>query len=393
MLARGKTLVICPKTQWEDMNWEREANKLHDIKSKQGLHISMPDVISKETFRRDAHKLDSYDTVIVDEAHTCLGVTPMTRQRNKVQIPRTSQLYEALRLYIVTTRPKRVYLCTATIIKSPMTVWGASELLGGFNWNFYEFRSTFYTPIKMGYRQIWIPKSDNETKERLAKAVHKLGYVGRLEDFFDVPDQTYRTIHVPLTKQQKERIADMRTEYPEPIVRLGKVHQIENGVLKGDEFSESEVINDNKLRALDDLQTEFPKMIVFVKYTEQIKKIYNYFAEKYNQEAYLYTMTGETKDRGELLKHINSQDSYIFIVQAQISTGWELPNCPVMVFASRTYSYVDYAQAQGRILRANNLKKNLYINLVCKGHTDEAVDKALSNKESFNEQLYVEGVR
>jgi predicted helicase len=76
-------------------------------------------------------------------------------------------------------------------------------------------------------------------------------------------------------------------------------------------------------------------------------------------------------------------------VQAQISAGWELPECPVMVFASRTYSWVDYEQAIGRIQRVNNIKKNLYINLVVKGGVDEAIDKSLLNKKDFSERVYL----
>jgi hypothetical protein len=54
-LARGKTLVICPKTQKEDQNWERENEKW-------GCGVDLT-VISKETFRRDEHILGRFDTV------------------------------------------------------------------------------------------------------------------------------------------------------------------------------------------------------------------------------------------------------------------------------------------------------------------------------------------
>ena len=122
LLAIGKTLVICPKTQKEDGNWEREVKKL-------GLKIEL-DTISKETFRRDHEKLPRYDTVICEEAHTLLGVTPNVRYKNKQAIPKTSQLYEALESFLNRIQPERLYLVTATIIKNPMTVWGAGKLLG-----------------------------------------------------------------------------------------------------------------------------------------------------------------------------------------------------------------------------------------------------------------------
>lgn len=377
ILAVKNTLVIAPKTQVEDKNWYRES----DILEKSDFTLT---VISKETFRRDWESLPYFDTIIIDECHTVLGVTPNTRQRNKKIIPKTSQLFEALQGYIAKNPPQRLYLLTATILRSPMTVWGAAELLGK-QWDFYKFRSVFYIRLPMPGREVWIPKTDEATKERLAKAVKKLGFVGHLEDYFDVPDQVYKTVHIELTDTQKKRIKDMKIEYPEPIVRIGKIHQIENGVLAGDEFNNPEYFDNNKINAILDFALEFPRMIIFAKYRAQIESLKNELEKKgYN----VLTLTGDTKDRGDVLKAANEMKECIVIVQAQISAGWELPQYPTMIFASRTYSYVDFIQAQGRIQRANNIKKNLYINLVVKGGVDEAVDKCLETKQDFSEHLY-----
>ena len=376
-LARGTTLVICPKTQKEDRNWEREAQK-------NKIHIDLT-VVSKEEFRKRASTLRPYNTVIVDEAHTCLGVTPNIRWVKKQAIPKTSQLFEELGLYLMRVQPKRVYLCTATIMRSPMTVWGAAKILGQ-DWNFYEFRSVFYARLPMPGREVYTPKTDDATKERLAEAVRKLGYVGRLEDYFDVPDQTYKTVHVELTIKQKAKIKEMMLEYPDPLVRVGKIHQIENGVLAGDEFTDPELFENEKLDTLLDYAIEFPRMVVFAKYTAQIAQIASAL-EKAGKKV--LCLTGATKERGEVIRKANEAKDCVFIAQAQISAGWELPEYPVMVFASRTYSFVDYDQAIGRIQRANNIKKNLYINLVAKGGVDEAVDKCISQKQDFNEKLYL----
>ncbi len=377
-LARGPVLVICPKTQKEDKNWEREYNK-NNFK----YHL---DVVSKEYFRKNWDIIPHlYTTIIIDEAHTCLGVTPNVCYVKKQPIPKTSQLFKALQSYIKKGKPKRLYLCTATIMRSPMTVWGAATILGE-DWNWYEFRDAFYFRLPLpGYREVWVPKSDSETKDRLAAAVCNLGYVGRLEDFFDVPEQTYKTIHLELTLAQKKRIKEIAIEFPEPIVRCGKIHQLENGVLAGDEFSEGESYDNTKIDAILDLAIEFPKMVIFAKYRSQIDQIQRALTKaKYAT----WTLTGDTEDRGGVIKQANEAHSGIFIAQAQISAGWELPNYPVMVFASRTYSFVDYDQALGRIQRANNIKKNLYINLVVKGGVDEAVDKCLANKKDFSDRIY-----
>ncbi len=375
-LAKGKVLIIAPKTQKEDKNWEREleANNI-------GLKIT---VISKETFRRDWEHLPRFDTIIGDEAHTLLGVTPNIRYRNKQAIPKTSQLFEALLSYIQKHKPQRIYMATATIMRSPMTVWGAAKVLGK-DWNFYEFRDIYYTKLPMPGREVWVPKSDSATKDRLAKTVQGLGYVGRLEDFFDVPDQSYKTIYLESTVAQAKRIKELPLEYPDPLVLLGKRHQVENGVLAGDEYLAPQEFDNEKIDKIMELAIEFPKMVVFAKYRAQIASLEETLAQNYR----VLTLTGDTKDRGEVISRANKASECIFICQAQISAGWELPDYPVMVFASMSYSLVDRVQAEGRILRANALKKNLYIDLVVKGGIDEAVYKSIKNKKDFNERLYL----
>lgn len=399
LLARGRTLVICPKTQAEDQNWEREYMKMEG-KAK----LSELRVISKETFRRDHTKLIKPDTIIVDEAHTCLGVTPNTRQLRRVTIPKASQLFDALEEFIERTKPERIYLATATIAKSPMTVWAARWILGMSKdrskiGSFLAWRDRFYTRLPMPGREVYAPKRDSKTKDLLAVYIRETGWTGRLEDYFDVPEQTFKTVYVALTEEQKARIKKLPIEFPDPLVLIGKKHQVENGVLAGDEYNEAETFPSEKIDRILELYDEFPKMVVFVKYTEQIQAIVT--ACDKNQIPVLI-LNGKTKNRGEIFGKARDMQNCIFIAQAQISAGWQLPDYPVMVFASRTYSFVDYVQGIGRILRSDALKKNLYINLVVKGDVvhaeekrmkvksiDQAVDEALTNKQDFDERIYL----
>lgn len=375
-LAKGKVLIICPKTQKEDGNWERELKEI-------GLDKDIT-TISKETFRRDAHLLGKFDTVIVDEAHTVLGVTPYTRSRNKVTIPKTSQLYEALYDFIQRTQPNRIYLVTATIMKSPMTVWAAGKILGK-DWNFYKFRDMFYFSKRISMREIYLPKNSDNHKELLAKFAKHIGYTGRLDDYFDVPEQIFLDVYIELTEEQKTKIKESKFDYPETITRVGKIHEIENGILNGDEFSETKVFKNNKIEKILDYAYEYPKMVVFARFTEQINQI----ASALKEEGYkVLILNGETKDRGTLLKEVNNSEQCVLVCQSSISSGWEVPGYPLVVFASRTYSFVDYDQALGRVQRSKNIKKNIYINLIVKGKTDEAVHKSLLNKQDFNERLF-----
>ncbi len=123
-MAEAPILVICPKQQREDQTWQKNAMKF-------GIKKKM-DVISKEDLRRDWQELDAYKTVIVDECHYMLGISPEIRQRNRVEIPKTSQLFEALYSYIQKHPPKRFYLCSATPVSKPFNLFAIGVLLGGW---------------------------------------------------------------------------------------------------------------------------------------------------------------------------------------------------------------------------------------------------------------------
>jgi superfamily II DNA or RNA helicase len=376
-LARGSTLVIAPKQQTLDKTWENNAEKF-------GIIINLR-VISKETFRRDWQTLPRFDTVIVEEAHTCLGATPYTKSVKRVSVPKNSQLFDALDSFLRATKPERLYLCTATIIKNPMTVWAAWKLLGK-EWDWYKWRDTFYFRIKMGFREIWSVRRDEATKARLAEAVKSIGYVGRLEEFFDVPDQTFIVKNIELTEKQKQRIKELPLEYPEPITLIGKKHQVENGILLGNEFSQTEIFDNGKIDEIIELSYANTRMIVFARYTEQINQIEGALKKEGKKT---FTLTGATKDREGVMNEAKACDDYVFIAQCQVSSGWELPECPVVVFASCDYSFVNRVQAEGRVQRANNIKKNLYIDLIA-GSIDKAVYECLKSKKSFDERLYLE---
>lgn len=367
-LAKGPTLVICPKTTSLDDTW-----------TKDGKDVT---IISKETFRRDWKKLGWFETVIMDESHTLSGVSPSIKWVNRKPIPKTSQLFEACMKYLEKNPPIRLYLLTATPIRSAMGVYGLGMLLGK-NFNFYQFRQLYYTPILMNMREIWVPKKDKETQEMLGKVVQGLGYTGKLDDWVDVPEQIHKVINVPLTKEQIKKLKEIPIEYPDPLVLVGKKHQIEQGILIGNEFSPSQKFPTNKLEAIEDLLEEFGKVVVFAKYTQQISQIADYFRDK----TEVFTLQGQTINRKEVITKADTNPKCILIVQSSISAGYELPTFRCIVYASLGYSYVDYAQSLGRTLRINNIQKNLYVYLLS-GEIDKAVYNALQNKNDFNEKIY-----
>ena len=385
-LAKGTTLVICPKQQREDKTWERENEKWEtNVKLK---------VISKEDIRKMWDTLPHYSTVIIDECHNNLGVTPAYVQKKGIQVPKTSQIFEATKNYIEKHNPKRLYLLSATPVPKPMSMWAIGVLFGQ-GWDFAAFRQAYYVEIRMGgVRRIWMPKKDEATKQRLADLVQKFGYTGSLNDFFDVPEQSHKTVKIELSGEQKRAVDEMTYLEADPLVRRSRLRTIENGVLYGKKIeelddktdkmsSQTTIFKSNKIDYILERAQEFPKLLVYANYTAQIQEI----AKALRAEEYkVTTLTGATKDR-TFIKRVNDDPApHIIVAQCSISSGYELPTFSCVIYASKSWRYVDYEQSLGRVLRANKLKKNLYIHLVVEGVDGDCHDTIMSGQD-FQEKL------
>ena len=384
-LAEGSTLVICPKQQREDRTWQKNADKF-------GIICNLT-VVSKEELRKIWCSLPYFETVIVDECHNNFGVLPETRTRRGVQIPKASQIFEATLSFLKKNPPKRLYLCSATPVSKPMNLWAIAKLFG-VDWNFFDFRNKYYTEIRMGQRRIWVPNKREDLKSRLAELVQRFGYTGGLNDFFDVPEQTHKEVEIELTTEQKHAVKELNMREADPLVRRARTRTIENGVLYGKKIVSSDgkidTMSNNtilypskKIDYILERAQEFPKLLIFANYTAQINAIAGDLrAEGYN----VSTLTGETKDRANLINDAEKAERHIVIAQSSISSGYELPSYPCVIYASKSWRFVDYEQSLGRVLRANHLKKNLYIHLVVKG-VDADCHKAIMAGQDFQEKL------
>ena len=99
-------------------------------------------------------------------------------------------------------------------------------------------------------------------------------------------------------------------------------------------------------------------------------------------------LNGATKDRSFIQKVDKSPDPHIIVAQCSISSGYELPSFPCVIYASKSFKYVDYEQSIGRVLRSNKLKKNLYIHLVVEGCDKDCHDMIMTGQD-FQEKLTI----
>lgn len=348
-------LIIVPKAL--KASWERQ------IKDFNPYHM----VVSKEEFRRDWDIIPDFQAVIVDEAHFFAN--------------EKSQMSKALRKYLKKHRSEFVWLLTATpYCSSAMNIYTLAKHLG-HNINYWAFFNAYFFQVRMGMRMIPMQKPGIENE--LADLVKKIGSTCTLDECADVPTQTFETIYFEKTKDQEKGIKEINDSVA--ITRWTRKHTIENGLKIGDEYTTDQYFDCLKNDYIVSLSEQNKKIAIFCRYNLQIELLKNLLEAKGKK---VFIINGEVKNRDEVVSMIESTDECIALIQASCSVGFEIPSVPLVIFASLSFSYIDYKQALGRVLRINKLKKNLYIHLVTKGGVDEDVYNCIMKKQDFSMTIY-----
>lgn len=348
-------LIIVPKALKE--NWNRYASQFN-IDHK---------IVSKEEFRRDWDKLTAFKAVIVDEFHYFANLK--------------SGMSKSLIKYQRKHKPEYVWGLTATpFCSSPMNIYALATHLG-HSWNYWSFFNKFFTQIQMGHRMVPVMRKNIESD--VADLVKKIGTTCSMEECIDVPEQTFETVYFTLTKEQEKAIKEI--DDPSPITRWTRTHTIENGVKISDGYTEDQYFDSLKNDYIASFSEENSKFAVICRYNLQIKMLKD-LLEKKGKKVFL--ITGEVKNRDEVVQEVERTDQCIVLIQADCAVGFEIPSVPIMIFASLSFSFVSHEQSLGRILRINKPKKNLYQYLIIKGGVDEDVHKCIMKKQDFNIAIY-----
>lgn len=353
--TRGMTLVICPKAL--KRNWQRELDKWG----------SEAVIYSKEEFRKVWDVLPKYNTIVIDEAHYFFSTK--------------SQMSKSLLSYIKRWKSENILLLTASpYLSSPWSIFVAAKILG-YNWNYGSFKSRFFNDVRMGSR--WVPIVKKGIEEEIGALVKGIGSTVRLDECIDVPTQSYETEFFVLTKEQKKAIDNI--EEINHIVRFTKAHQIEQGTLKGDGYTEDRFYPSDKTERIVEICEENPKVAIFCRYNLQI----DHSAEVLKDLGKpVFIIRGDVKDRDEVIQEAEKEPEAIILIQAACSEGYQLPSFGVIIFASLDFSLKNFIQAQGRFLRIDKPKKNLFIHLVVEGEIDEDVYNCIMKKMDFNIAIY-----
>lgn len=358
------TLIICPKAL--KANWWREVYKWSPN------HLVA--VMTKEEFRRRAKELPAATNIIVDEVHNGF-LTPHFK----------SQMSKALKNYLKQHSVPRVLLLSATVYtSSPWNIYNLAYLTGHI-WNWQRFNFEFFDQIRMGMRIVPVAKKGSEKK--LAEMVKEFASVVDIYDCLDVPLQNFlEPEYFALTPEQNKAI---KANYdPVPIVRFTLQHEIENGILIGNEFKKSQVYETDKTERIKALCKENKKIAIVCRYNNHIDSLKEIINQEDDSKP-VYIIRGDVKDRDQICLQAEAAEEAIVIIQSDCGIGFQLPSFPLCVFASMSYSYTSHEQMAGRFLRMDKPSPTTFMYLLTEGNSiDQAVYDAIKRKEDFKIELY-----
>lgn len=353
------TLIICPKAL--KANWIREVRRWNG---------RLTEVLTKEEFKKQHKVLPTYRQVIVDEVHNGF-LTPHFK----------SQMSKALRWYLKHYKVPRVLLLSATVYtSSPWNIYNLATLLG-HKLDWVKFNFMFFDQIRFGPRVVPVAKKGSEAK--LAAITKEIASVVDIYDCMDVPLQLHSDPeYFGLSQKQRQLIKD--TYDPLPIVRYTLQHEIENGVLIGNEFSESQSFDCDKNARILALVEENPKIAIVCRYNLQIDALASVL-----KDYKPLIIRGDVKDRDAITMQAESAEKCVVLIQADCAEGYNLPSFGVCVFASMSYSYVKWEQICGRFLRMDKPSRTTFIYLITEGDSvDRGVYDAIKRKEDFKIELF-----
>lgn len=268
---------------------------------------------------------------------------------------------------------------------------------GVFGTNFYAFRARYC--VMGGFQKHQIIRYRN--MDELIKKEHSVAYRVTKAEALDLPEQTFETRHIPMEKKVRELYDRLRREgYAElesggavtaatVLSKLLRLQQFTGGFAQPDEGGAQQYVFPGKINALEDILEDYvigegKKLVIFCRFRPEIELIRDLLFRKKLKYGCIF---GDIKqeERGDIVADFQTNPNTMVFL-AQIDTaglGITLTAADTCVYYSLTYNYGAYSQSLARIHRIGQRNACTYIHLVAENTVDEAILKALSEKEDL----------
>jgi len=245
--------------------------------------------------------------------------------------------------------------------------------------------------MQRGYKMKIKSGSEKLLSERIAPYCQ---FVDK-RDALDLPDEIDEIRAIEMTdtqaKSYRQMYHDLVTEIEgeeisvqNALSKLMKLRQISSGFAynregKAIEFKPNPKMNE-LINVLDEIGNK--KVIIFCQYKWEIEAIFEKYSHK---SAPLYSKTKNKDLAIEWFKGSNA--GYLIAHPLSGGVGLSFNDCDYMIFYSMDYSYMNYHQCRGRIMRAEKKNNATYIHLIAEKSLDRIILQAVRNKHN-NVQVF-----
>lgn len=323
-----------------------------------------------------------FDIIIIDEL-TAFKKHTTNRTKAMLRVSKTSRA-----VWGMTGEPTP---------NSPTEAFGQAKVVNPFN----VYLPTYFTAFKMQVEvQVgpftWVPTKD------ASKIVHRIlqPAVRYIRDkCLDIPPCQYQDIEVAMSSEQKAAYLKMKdellVEYQSGLisasnaaVKFSKLLQIASGSVKDDVGEIVHFDNSARDEALWQIfeDTKKTKLIVFCAFRASIAHLQEFFTKKNVSVGCIFGDVDHRK-RAQLIHDFQTGDLQVLVIQPQSSAhGITLTAANVIVWYSLIASGEIYRQANGRITRAGQTRKQLVVHLVgCKA--EQRLLNILDKKASMSDSI------
>lgn len=393
----GKFLVICPTTvidHWLDKLEQFAPNlapiKYHGAKRSallQTLQVNKSTLLtSYGIVLRDIKYLTSrkWDAVILDEAHLIKNNDTATYQA-------VCKLNSRIRLCLTGT-PMENHLGELKNL--------FDFLVPGYLGSDDYFRKNFINKMEVGQApetELALQKLIHPFKMRRTKDQVLPDLPAKVEDIrnctlAESQVKLYREIIALKAKPLVQQMQDSASPIPylHVFATLTLLKQICNHPALLDEEPDYKRHESGKFELLKELLEEAlgsgHKIVIFSQYVGMIKLITRYLAD---QGIGHVELTGQTKDRGEIIKKFQTQPELKVFCGSLLAggVGIDLTAASVVIHYDRWWNASKENQATDRVHRIGQNKNVQVLKLVTRGTLEEKIDKMIQGKQALFEKF------
>lgn len=392
----NKTLVVCPlstmERTWGDSVFQTFPHLdfvvLHGSRErrlkllKEDVHVYVINIDGIRTIEKELAKREDIDLVVVDE---------LAMARNG-----STERWKTLNSICNKQSPRRVWGMTGSPTpNSPLDAWAQCKLVTPDNPTVPKYFGRFRDLVMRQITQFkWVPRPEaNDIIHNMMQPAIRFS----LDDCTDLPEQTFITRDVEMTKEQKQAYKEMMAKLATEVsggqilavneaVKANKLIQIACGVAYDAKGGTIEIPNKPRLDVLIELIEESEgKIIVFVPLTGALEHVAKEVGKVVGQDA-VAIVHGETskndRDRifGDFQKQVNPR--VLVANAATMSHGLTLTAATTIVWYAPVHSNETYEQACARVRRPGQTRTTVIAH-IAGSDIERRVYKRLQEKQSM----------